>query len=522
MRKSRASRRGRARTTSNHPTFDISIEDILRPSSRRPRSHAVELPPAQAELTPEQIEFLMNSLVGHVVLPGDDTYEASRRVFNRRFNPHPSAILYCMAERDVRLCLDTVRKRKTPFRLRAGGNSFAGYSGGDGVIIDVSELNDVSIDPVALVATVGAGCSLAKLQAVLDDAGVHLPLGNAKDVRVAGFMQGGGFGLTSRTYGMNSDNVLEVRVMLADGRVVRATDAVNHDLWWAVRGGTGGNFGVLLFTRYRLRRAPKLHPWCLGWRLWGDADLDHAVSALMAFQEAFMRRRGSRRMNVSATVLYLAQTPDDVPGTPWMVIWGTYVGRESEMDAKLEPLLSNPGCWPRFQPILGRRYNVSFDRCSRLSSRTLTSHEWRAILSHYLRNAPDRQSTLQIDVWGGAISTYPRENSAFIHRDARFNISLTAWWQNETQEKAAKAFVASWGELVAPFWNGHIYQNFPTADAPDYEKNYWGPACPALAAIKQKYDPDRVFDFPQAIKPGPKAGVTWPPKVAASLLQPIR
>jgi len=502
--------------------FNIKLDEIPTAGTQRARSNAKHSAAPVAALPDEEIEFLKSLLVGNVVLPADENYEASRAVFNRRFDPHPSAILYCMVERDVRLCLDAVRRHKTPFRLRAGGNSFGGYSAGDGVIIDVSGLNDVSIDPAALVATVGSGCSFAKLQSMLDEERVHLPLGDAKNVRIAGFMQGGGFGLTSRTYGLNSDHVLDVRIMLADGRIVRASDEVNHDLWWAVRGGTGGNFGVLLSARYLLRRAPELHPWCLGWRLWRDADLDHAVSALMTMQTRFMRRGGPRGMNISATILYLAESPDGAPKRPWMVMWGTYVGRESAIDERLAPLISNPGCWPRFQPILGRRHKLSFNRCSRLVSRTLSPDEWRGMISHYLANAPDRQSTLQIDGWGGAIAGYPRESSAFIHRDTLFNVSLTAWWENHVEERGARAFLASWSDQVAPFWNGHVYQNFPAIDLIDYETAYWGPAAPALMAVKQKYDPTCLFDFPQAVRSGAKDRVIWPPKVANSLRQSIR
>jgi FAD/FMN-containing dehydrogenase len=473
-------------------------------------------------LPPEELHFLDNRLVGHVILPDHRSYELDRKLFNRRFDPRPSAILYCIVEHDVRLCLEAMRRQKTPFRIRAGGNSFAGYSASDGPIIDVSGLNDVSIDPKARVATVGAGCSLAKLQSILAAHRLHLPLGDAKTVRLGGFMQGGGFGLTSRTYGMNSDHVIEVRVMLADGRIVRASQTVNHDLWWAVRGATGGNFGVLLTTRYRLHRAPEQHSWSVGFRLWRAADVENAVSGLMTLQKSFMHCAAPLEMNVSATVLYLAKIPAGPPKAPWLVIWGTYLGNETDMDALLDPLLANPGCWPRFLPLVGDRKRLKFDRCSRLVSRHLRADEWRSMLSHFLTNAPNRQVTLQIDVWGGAISSYPRESSAFIHRDSAFNMALTAWWGHRNDELAAKYFLSSWSNLVSPFWNGGIYQNFPSADAPDYRKNYWGAAYTALAAIKRKYDPDGLFDFPQAIKPGSPRAVVWPSTVEKHLRQQIK
>jgi FAD/FMN-containing dehydrogenase len=507
----------------DYRTHEISSEQILNAgraaTSRRIHRAGSKL---RLGLPAAELEFLKAALVGHVVLPGDRDYEADRKLFNRRFDPHPAVIVRCKVERDVRLCLDAVRRHRIEFRVRAGGNSFAGYSGSDGVIIDVSGLDDVSVDPERLVATVGAGCSFGKLQAVLDDHELHLPLGDAKNVSIGGFMQGGGFGLTSRTYGMNCDHVLEARVMLADGRVVLASEKLNDDLWWAIRGGTGGNFGVVLAVRYRLHRAPAQNRWCLGWRLSQGAGLDNAISGLMTLQERFMVPGAPPEMNVSANVLYIAEEAEAVPQTPWLLMWGTWIGPQRRMEGLLDPLLRNPGCWPRFQPVFGSRPRRKFDRSSRLVSRRLRPAEWRSVLSHFLADAPNRQSSLQIDVWGGAIRSQPSESSAFIHRDAAFNIAATAWWQNEREERKSRSFLSGWGNLVMPFWNGGIYQNFPSADVADYERSYWGPALPALAAVKRKYDPERLFDFPQAIRPRSGGRVSWPPRVIKALGRPIR
>jgi len=493
--------------------YGISTKRLLRAARARSRRIAGASIDSQFKLPLDELEFLTNNLVGHVVLPNHPSYQEERKLFNHRFDPHPSAIVHCLVERDVKLCLDAVRRNKTRFRIRAGGSSFAGYSANDGVVVDVSGLNDVCIDSARLVATVGSGCSLAKLRAVLDDHEMHLPLADAKAVRVGGFMQGGGFGSTSRTFGINSDRVLAVRVMLADRRIVQASETLNHDLWWAVRGGTGGNFGVLLTTSYRLHPAPKPKTWCLGWRLSRDTDLDNAVSALMTLQSSFTRSGSPIEMNVSVAVLYLADTPEGPPHIPCLVMSGTYIGKESAMDALLAPLLANPGCWPMFQPLLGTRPGQKFDRYSRLVSCQLRPNDWRSILSHFLAGAPNRLATLQIDVWGGAISSYARDKSAFIHRDAVLNIALTSWWQDAHEASASRAFLSSWSHLMTPLWNGHIYQNFPNAEAPDYRWNYWGEAFPALLGVKRKYDPDGLFDFPQAIKSCEQNATApaWPP-----------
>jgi hypothetical protein len=499
--------------------YDISTGKRRRQSARRAQRGTEQT--QRTELPPEELQLLDRYLVGHVVVPGDDRYEFDRKLFNRRFDPRPVAILHCSVEHDVALSLEVIRRQKMPFRIRSGGNSFAGYSGSNGVIIDISGLDDVFVDSTRAVATVGSGCSLAKLQSLLSQHRLHLPLGDAKNVRLGGFMQGGGFGLTSRTYGMNSDHVIEARIMLADGRIVRASRTRNRDLWWAVRGGTGGNFGVLLTICFQLQPAREQNAWSLGWRLTGQKNLDNAVAGLTTLQASFTRRNSHPEMNASVTVLYVSETPLGPPKSPWLVMWGTYVGDESDLDSLLDPLLSTPGCWPRFEPLVGYRNRLRFDRYSRLVSRHLRPDEWRSILSYFLMNAPNRDATLQIDLWGGAIGLYPRKGSAFTHRDSMFNMALTTWWQHPTEEPTHKLFLSGWGELMLPLWNGEIYQNFPSADAPDYRRNYWGPAYPALAAIKRKYDPEGIFVFPQAISSGTLGVVNWPSTVRKYLIRPI-
>src|SRR6202165_4148150 len=160
-------------------THKISTGKILRASDaanlrRAPRNRSN----FQRGLPAAELEFLKAGLVGDVVLPGDRNYDVDRQLFNRRLAPRPSALVHCRAQCDVRLCLDALRSHKTQFRIRAGGNCFAGYSASDGVIIDVSGLDDVFVDPETLVATVGAGCRFGKLQAILDDHELHLPLGD--------------------------------------------------------------------------------------------------------------------------------------------------------------------------------------------------------------------------------------------------------------------------------------------------------------------------------------------------------
>ena len=317
---------------------------------------------------------------------------------------------------------------------------------------------------------------------------------------------------------MNSDNVLAVRVMLADGQIVRADASVNHDLWWAVRGGTGNNFGVLLEITYQLRPMPKISEGEVAFSLAPDKR-GQGIEALMAYQAGFMAGGAPDTVNCSALI---GQTDDPKAESPWLIIQAFQIGSPEDLNRSMQPLLTLPGATVDFDPnrLLAEGPMPPFSRTSRLIGRTIKRREWVDLLA-LLDTSPNRQSQLFLKAHGGAINAYPRESSAFIHRDAHCNMFLDMFWPTPADRAPAEAFRDKWRDHVQHLSNGHIYQNFPELDAPDYTRNYWGEAYPALAAVKAKYDPGLAFDFPQAVKPGGAAGVSWPPLVAEALHRPI-
>jgi hypothetical protein len=156
-------------------------------------------------------------------------------------------------------------------------------------------------------------------------------------------------------------------------------------------------------------------------------------------------------------------------------------------------------------------------------ARDLTGAEWRKILDQFV-TSPNKWSYLYFEIYGGEINAYPLEASAFIHRDVAFCAALDVFFYEDDDVEAAEKFLQDWCKLMEPMWNGGIYPNYPKSDVPDYRKHYWGPALDALIGVKNKYDPDGFFRFEQMISPYPgkqPEPVTWPPKVAQGLAQPI-
>lgn len=474
-------------------------------------------------LTAEQANWLRARLRGALLLPDDPGYPHERFVFNKRYRPHPLAIANVLDANDVRTCLEFTHAEGVPFRIRSGGHNFAGYSAGPGLVIDLTLLDSITLDPTAGEVTVGGGCPQGRLGALLKAAGWHLPLGTWPSVAVGGFMQGGGYGLTSRSLGLNLDHVLELRVMLADGRIVTANASENSDLWWAVRGGTGNMFGVVLSIRYRLLRATGPAEAELVWSLATPADRAQAVQVLLAIQSGFMRGNANPHTNITCMGL-TGSGPDKIG--PWLMLDIDHLGTEAEMNATIAPLLALPGCVENFDfSALNRGSTIpALQRVSRYVSRDLTAGEFGAILDYYA-TAPNPLNTLYLQAMGGPMNAVPRASSAFIHRNAAFLAYLDVFWQSEAEQEAGLAWQRGWCTVMAPVWNGHCYQNFADPTLADYRAAYWGEAFPALLAVKQKYDPHTLFRFQQMLRarPGdPNEPPVWPPAVVEALGEPIR
>jgi hypothetical protein len=236
------------------------------------------------------------AIAGTIVVPGEHEYERDRQESNPAFQAYPRMIVYCEVPTDVRFAIAYARNAGWQIAIRSGGHSTAGYSVNDGLVIDISRISYVSVDSAAKVALVGAGTDFDTLNAALDGTGLHVPTGACGNVCVAGYMMGGGFGYTSRMYGMNCDNVVAVSVMLADGSIVVANATVNPDLFWAIRGGTGGNFGVLLEVTYGLHDLASVWARAIQWDELSAPESDPKLSG------ALSRRRVSAPAPSQATV----------------------------------------------------------------------------------------------------------------------------------------------------------------------------------------------------------------------------
>ena len=478
----------------------------------------------------DDLGALTMSIQGDVVQPTDPNYQSDRQLANNAFQSFPQLIVYCEAFSDVRQCLVFAQRFGLAVAVRSGGHSTAGLSANDDMVIDLSRLRYVIVDPAGKTAVVGAGTTMARLNAALDIYHLHVPGGSCHDVCVAGFMQGGGYGYTSRKFGMNCDNVLAVRVMLADGRIVVANNKVNRDLFWAVRGGTGGNFGILLEITYTLYVVKSVWAFRIQWPLApAAADAARAAQLLATIQSEFTRKAPDEL----GYMTFLGWQGD----LPYLIIRGMYVGTAEQGRAVLQRLLDEPGghvindksgsyaamlhelvsTMPDLPqvPDLARE-----DKQSGYIAKLLDAGDWRAVIDEFLQS-PNRSSMVAMEHYRGAISHKAEDEMAFMHRDVDMDLYLDVFWMNEPERVDAVAYLDRFMSFMARFYNGQSYQNYPRLSQTDYRRRYWGRFFDDLLAVKRKYDKKTFFRSGQDISADPSRPQSQPVSALPGLLDRI-
>lgn len=472
---------------------------------------------ARLGMTKEALVDLELNLLGTVVVPGDPDYDADRQESNPAFQAYPKVIVYCAVESDVLFCVSAAHVLNLWVCVRSGGHSTAGYSVNSGMVIDVSRLSYVRVDSTNRTATVGAGTDFDTLNGALNSTGLHVPSGACGNVCVGGFVQGGGYGYTSRCFGIQSDSVLDLRVMLADGSIVIANAQTNSDLFWAMRGGTGGNFGVLLEVTYQLYPVASVWAYSIQW------DTKDAAKALFEMQAHYMNVGGPKEIGAMINLGFH-------DSKPVLLMQGMYVGTAADGKNALKSLLTlgsadlnvdKSGPYGTMDAYLDDHpYTIpNPPDGSREAKRAgyiekvLTLADWQAIVA-YAQTAPNPNDTAIIEPYGGAINAYPKASSAFIHRDVAMDFFVDVFWPAGGDETREVAWLDGFMTLMQPHFNGHVYQNYPYAGLKDFGPAYFGEAFPRLQQVKAKYDPGNFFRYAQSI-PGaaPEAGYVAEPIV---------
>jgi FAD/FMN-containing dehydrogenase len=458
---------------------------------RRPRDGSMGKSHSGLQAAPEL------RLKGDLVLEGDAGYDEARKVWNGAIEKRPAMIAYCADAQDIVRAVTFARSRTFPVAVRSGGHNVAGLSVCDGgMVIDLSRMKRIDVDPVRRTARAEAGLDLGEFDRATQAYGLATTMGVNSDTGIAGLTLGGGFGKLGRKYGLTCDNLIAAEVVTAEGNILRASVAEHPDLFWGLRGG-GGNFGIVTAFEYQLHAigtsllvASALHPY------------DQAREAMRFYDE--FARNAADEVNVDAALVTLPS------GDRFFSISGCHVGSHHDGEHALSPIVKF-GCPVETRlaavPYLeiqsggdalfprGRRYYWKAQFLREISAGAID-----ALLDAYAR-APNASSLLALQQVGGAIARVPVSDSPYANRDAAFDCFPIAIWDDPADDGANMRWARELWSAVRPHSTGGVYANNLGDEGEDRVRDAYGENYPRLVALKNKYDPTNFFRLNQNIKP---------------------
>lgn len=449
---------------------------------------------------------------GTMLRPGDGGYEHARRVWNGAIDRHPAFIARCRSSTDVaamvRFGVRHGVRHGLALAVRGGGHSIPGLSVCDsGLVIDLTEMKAVRVDPARGRAEVGPGVVWRELDAATERQGVAVPGGEVSDTGVAGLTLGGGVGWLSRAYGLACDNLIAAELVTADGSVLQVDEHESPELMWGLRGG-GGNFGVV--TRFTFRLSPIPIPLYAGMVM---HPLDRGREALRSFLDLAAVAPDALGLNAAMVTAPPAPfVPSELHGKRVVVLAACYVGSLAEGAEHVRPLREfAPPALDTFGPMPYTALQSMVDQAVPFGLPSYARSEWLrplddAGIGALLQTAADMTSPLSqvlLRIMGGAISRVPRDATAFRFRNAAAMLTCAAMWPDpaEPGTRHREWATIAWNELRS--WSaGGGYINHLGEEGLDRVREAYGEqAWARLVALKRSYDPDNAFHLNQNIPP---------------------
>ena len=454
--------------------------------------------PAPAAAAPGEaaLRALRGSLRGALLAPGDPGYDEARRVHNALVDRRPALIVRCATAGDVRAAVLFARERGWHPAVRGGGHSVAGHSVCDGgMVIDLSPMRGVRVDPAARLARAEGGVTWGELDRATAAFGLATPGGIVSTTGVAGLTLGGGVGWLVRKHGLACDNLVAAEVVTADGEAVRASAAENPELFWALRGG-GGNFGVVTACTFRL------HP--VGTVL-GGMVLHPRSRAREVLR--FYRDFAPGAPDALTTSAGLLTAPE---GAPLVALVACWAGPPAEGEAALRPLRTfappladwiGPLPFVRMQRLMdeafppGRRNYWKSDFLRELPDAAVD-----AVVEHAAR-APSPHTAVLLESYTGAAARVAPGATAYPHRGAPYNLHLFAAWTDPAGDAGNVRWAREAREALAPYSTGGVYVNFLGDEGEARVRAAYGANHARLARAKRLYDPLNLFRLNQNVRP---------------------
>ena len=459
---------------------------------------------------------------GRLVRPGQSAYNAARAMYDPRFDSlRPAGIAFCGRPSDVGACLSFVTSFKLPFRVRSGGHSYEGWSSlNNGLVIDVTDMHAMHFANNSV--TVGSGIDLINFYNGLAARGKAVPGGSCPTVGIAGLALGGGVGVLARIYGLTCDAMQSVQLVTADGSTRTCNSHQNSDLYWASRGGGGGNFGVATSFTFGTHDLSSLVLFSATWP-WA-----HAARVVSAWQSWAPHNPDAMWSNLHLSA--------NTGGPPSLAVGGSFVGSVAGARALLDKLFHLVGTAPTSAPVVensflnamlaeagcfgtpvhacdtppgGRLPHVPSFAKSDFFSKPLNSAGISALLRGIeqlrgVRGASGGNGSIAFDALGGKVNSVHPQATSFVHRDALFVAQYFTSWNSPGSARGTAnqlRWLNSFYKSLHPHANGQAYQNYIDASLKNWRSAYYGINYTRLSEIKAMFDPQQLFNFPQAITP---------------------
>jgi FAD/FMN-containing dehydrogenase len=452
------------------------------------------------------LEQLNGTVRGQLIRPGDADYDAARAVHNGMHDRRPAIIVRSRDAADVVAAVAAGREAGLDIAVRGGGHSVPGFGTTDGgIVIDMSGMHDVHVDPANRRARVGGGATWGDLDHATHPFGLATTGGVISTTGVAGLTLGGGIGHLARAYGLSCDNLLSADVVTADGQLVTASDYQHEDLFWALRGG-GGNFGVVTSMEFQLHPVSTIVGGPLLYE-YEDAE------TVMRFYRDFIATAPEALgcffgWQVAPPLPFI---PEDRVGDLFCALVTCWTGPADEADRVLAPLhevaeVTAAHLGPMPYPALNSAFDGLYpdglqqywkaDFVRDLTDEAIAVHRAQA------KDIPSVQSTMHMYPINGAAQRVGPDETAFGHRDKSFAAVIVGAWPDPADNVANTRWVRDYYDAIHPYSGSEGgYVNFMAADdAGRVEANY-GRSYARLAKVKRAYDPDNVFHLNQNIVP---------------------
>lgn len=458
-------------------------------------------------LTEFDWQILSNQLNGNVLLPGASGFDPFTLPYALQYGKTtPQAVVRCMSEKDVVTTVKWARQNNIAITTRSGGHSYAGYSSTNELLLDLSGMSNITLNSSTGLATVEGGARNRHIAAAFRDTNLAITHSRCKNVGISGLVLGGGIGLNMRAHGLTCDQLVETRIVTAEGDIAVCSETENPDLFWAIRGAGGGNFGI--HTSFTLKPFPVTN--VTRFELQWSANAQQVYAKL---QEVLLSAPNKIGAEVSVELVELRSRPGTTVSRPVISLLGQFNGEKAEFEALLAPVysISNPigvvenGEYWKMQELLfeegapeytHKRCRFAFEPLSGAAIATIFAKlaEWpgtsgSAVFKYFLL--------------GGAISEKAPNETAFFARDAKMITSIELTWKEGDQNIFGnKQWLDEFHLMMQAFTSKYSYVNFIDRNEANFLETYYGPALPKLKAIKKLVDPKNHFRFPQSIPVG--------------------